>query len=112
MTPLGVASKPLRDANANILVIGIGKQPDIRELNLITKNPKGVEIIPSPNEVIINVHLLSKKLRQDATKGKRNVFILIICKTTFTYIIQVVLYGLGRVSAGRRTLFYHSFEEL
>lgn len=76
MTPLDEASQPLRDANANIFVIGIGKQPDIRELNLISKNPKAVEIIPTPDEVIVNVHLLSKQLRQYAKKGKRTIYIL------------------------------------
>ena len=70
MTPLDEASKPLRDANANVLVIGIGKEPDIRELNLITKNPQAVEIIPTPDEVIINVHLLSRQLRQEANRGR------------------------------------------
>lgn len=69
MTPLDEASQPLRDANVNIVVIGIGKEPDSRELNLITGNPKAVEIIPTPDEVIVNVHLLSKQLRQDALKG-------------------------------------------
>lgn len=71
MTPLDEASQPLRDANANVLVIGIGKEPDIRELNLITKNPKVVEIIPTPDEVIVSVHLLSRQLRQDANRGRR-----------------------------------------
>ena len=69
MTPLDEASRPLRDANANVVVIGIGKEPDSRELNLITGNPKAVEIIPTPDKVIVNVHLLSKQLRQDALKG-------------------------------------------
>lgn len=69
MTPLDEASRPLRDANANVVVIGIGKEPDSRELNLITGNPKAVEIISTPDEVIVNVHLLSKQLRQDALKG-------------------------------------------
>ena len=70
MTTLGRASQPLRDANVNILVIGIGKQPDIRELNLITKNPQDVEIIPSPDEVVINVHVLARQLRVGANEGK------------------------------------------
>lgn len=75
MTPLDEASQPLRDANVNIVVIGIGKEPDSRELNLITGNPKAVEIIPTPDEVIVNVHLLSKQLRQDALKGTNMIFI-------------------------------------
>lgn len=70
MTSLDEASKPLHDVNANVVVIGIGKEPDVRELNLITKNPKAVEIIPTPGEVIINVHLLSRQLRQDANRGR------------------------------------------
>ena len=75
MTQLDEASQPLRDANANVVVIGIGKEPDSRELNFITGNPKAVEIIPTPEEVIVNVHLLSKQLRQDALKGTDEVFI-------------------------------------
>lgn len=73
-TPLDEASRPLRDANANVVVIGIGKEPDSRELNLITGNPKAVEIIPTPDEVTVNVHLLSKQLRQDAQKGTDMIF--------------------------------------
>ena len=69
MTPLDEASQPLRDADANLVVIGIGKEPDSRELNLITENPKAVEIIPTPDEVIINVHLLSEQLRHNAIRG-------------------------------------------
>ena len=74
MTPLDEASKPLRDANANIFVIAIGKQPDIRELNLITKNPKAVEIIPTPDEVIVNIHLWSSQLRQYVSNGTSIVY--------------------------------------
>lgn len=66
--PLSRASQPLRDANAHVLVIGIGKQPDVRELNLITRNPQDVKIIPSPKEVIINVHLLARRLIKEANK--------------------------------------------
>ena len=76
MTQLDEASQPLRDANANVVVIGIGKEPDSRELNLITGNPKAVEIISTPDEVTVNVHLLSKQLRQDAQKGTDMIFFL------------------------------------
>ena len=75
-TPLDEASRPLRDANANVVVIGIGKEPDSRELNLITGNPKAVAIIPTPDEVTVNVHLLSKQLRQDAQKGTDMIFFI------------------------------------
>ena len=78
MTPLDEASRPLRDANANVVVIGIGKEPDSRELNLITGNPKAVEIIPTPDKVIVNVHLLSKQLRQDALKGT-DMIVFVFC---------------------------------
>lgn len=70
MTPLDQASQPLRDAGANVLVIGIGKNPGIRELNLITGNPQSVNIIPSPDEVTVNVHVLSRQLRLAANEGK------------------------------------------
>ena len=79
MTPLDEASKPLRDANANVIVIGIGKEPDARELNLITQNPKAVKIIPTPEEVIVKVHLLSRQLRQNANRGRStNHFFLLV----------------------------------
>ena len=84
MTQLDRASQPLRDANANILVIGIGKQPDIRELNLITKNPQDVEIIPSPDEVVINVHVLARQLRVDANEGKGSILPLFLSILSFT----------------------------
>ena len=68
MTPLDEASKPLHDANANIFVIGIGKKPDLRELTMVTKNP--VEIIPTPDNVIVNIHLWLRQLRQQVNKGR------------------------------------------
>ena len=71
ITPLDRASQPLRDANANILVVGIGKNPDVRELYQITKNPQDVQIISSPSEVVTNVHLFSRQLRIRANKGKK-----------------------------------------
>lgn len=71
MKPLDEASKPLREANANIFVIGIGKQPDLRELVPVTNNP--VKIIPTPDRVIVNLHLWLRQLRQQVNNGMRTV---------------------------------------
>ena len=99
MTPLDRASQPLRDANANILVIGIGKQPDIRELNLITKNPQDVEIIPSPDEVLINVHVLARQLRVDSNEGKGSILPFFLSLLSFSCSFVFV--------AGERVLSWH-----
>lgn len=105
MTPLDRASQPLRDSNANILVIGIGKQPDIRELNLISKNPQNVKIIPSPDEVIINVHLLSRQLRREANKGEKSTFLSFFVSFILSFFFKNSLF----LFFSKRTFVFYDF---
>lgn len=71
-TQLRVAAQPLRDSNAHIFVVGIGKNVRLRELNLITKNPQDVQTILSPTEIILNVHRWSRQLRISANEGEKS----------------------------------------
>lgn len=71
-TQLRRAAQPLRDSNAGIFVIGIGKNVDLRELNLLTKNSQDVQTISSPSEIILNVHKWSRQLRINANEGEKS----------------------------------------